>query len=75
MTHPYEWLNPIGTQKGHKVTNGQPKQAKGVQETAPNPSTWEPGGTKRPVVQIVGMCNKSMAQIASLDYTIMNDNG
>jgi hypothetical protein len=74
-TQENEGAKPIRTQKGQKETNEQPKQAKGVQETAPNPNTQEPGGTKRPVVQAAGVHKKSKVQRASPDYTITEDDG
>jgi hypothetical protein len=63
------------TQKGQKETNEQPKQAKGMQETAPNPIAQEPGGNKRPTEQAAGTRKKSKAQRASPDLTIMEDDG
>jgi hypothetical protein len=44
-----------------------------VQDTTPNPITQEQGGTKRLVVQAVGVCKKSKAQRTSLDYTITEE--
>jgi hypothetical protein len=39
LTRASKVLNQTRTQKGKKETNEQPKKAKGVQETAPNPIT------------------------------------
>jgi hypothetical protein len=69
-----EGSKKIGTQKGKKYTT-HPKQAKGAQETAPNPITQEPGGNKRPVVQAGGVRKKTKAHQASLDYMITKDDG
>jgi hypothetical protein len=68
-------LKRIGTQKEQKETNEHPKQAKGIQEIAPNPIAQEPGGNKRPVEQAAGARRKSKAQQASPDLAIMEDDG
>jgi len=49
-TQKNEGLKQTGTQKGQKETNEQPKQGTGAHGTAPNPTTQEKGGTKRPTV-------------------------
>jgi hypothetical protein len=67
-----------GTHKGKKnntqLTNEQHKQDEGVQETASNPNTQEPRGTKRLATQ-GGMRKKSKAQRASPDFMIMEEDG
>jgi hypothetical protein len=62
MTQADEESKHIGTHKGQKETNRQPKHAKGAQETTPNPNTQEPRGTKRPVVQTTSAHKKSKVQ-------------
>jgi hypothetical protein len=47
------------THKGKKETTEQPEQAKGTQETTPNPIAQEPGGNKRLVEQAIGARKKS----------------
>jgi hypothetical protein len=45
-----------------QLTNGQGKLAEGAKETASNPITQEPGGTKTPTVQEAGARKKTKAQ-------------
>jgi hypothetical protein len=67
--------DPEGEERDYTVDQWTTKQAKGAQETTPNPITQEPGGNKRPTAQEGGACKKSKAQQASPNYTIMEDDG
>jgi hypothetical protein len=60
------WLraarDPEGEDKNHSADQWTTKPAEGAQETASNPITQEPGGTKRPTVQEAGARKKTKAQ-------------